>query len=77
MRTGRHRHDGAFVQSLSGFKTNIVTEDAAEVADEIDQAEQLQKEMEAEARKKAREAKKEDRKAKIQAHSFEPYYPEH
>lgn len=64
----QEQYDGAFMQTLSAFKTNIVTEDAAEVADEIEQAQQLQKEMEAEARKKAREEKKEDRKAKVQAH---------
>lgn len=43
---------------LGKFKTTIVREDAAEVAEEVKHAEELEREMEREARKKLHEEKK-------------------
>ena len=54
--------DAAFLK----YETFIIRRDAAEVADEIRQAKELQEEMEREARKKLREEKKNERKEKIE-----------
>ena len=50
---------------LSAFQATIVREDAAEVAEEVRRAEEIQAEMRKEARKKLREEKKADFKQKI------------
>lgn len=54
--------DAAFLK----YETFIIRRDAAEVADEIRQAKELQEEMEREARRKLREEKKNERKEKIE-----------
>lgn len=56
----------AFDARFEKFAVQISREDAAEVAEEIEKAQELQREMEKEARKKLREEKKEDRKQKIE-----------
>ena len=66
---------GAFERRMLKFSTaGIVKEDAAEVAEEVRQAQELQKEMEREAKKKLREEKKagykqavEERREKLKA----------
>lgn len=57
---------GALEASLSKFQTTIVREDAAEVSAEVLKAQQIQKEMEREARKRLREEKKETHKKEIE-----------
>ena len=52
--------------ALSKFETFTIRRDAAEVAEEIRQAKELEAEMEREARKKLRAEKKEERKAKVE-----------
>ena len=51
---------------LSNYKIDVLRQDAAEVAEEIEAAEKLQIEMERETRKRLREEKKEDYKQKVQ-----------
>ena len=52
---------------LKGYKVTIARFDAAVVAEEVEQAEEAQKEMERQARKELRAAKKEERKDKREA----------
>ncbi|MGI6173889.1 MAG: DUF1269 domain-containing protein [Christensenellales bacterium] len=60
--------EGAAQRMLSEFDVSIVEDDAAAVAYEVQQAAELQKELEKEAKAKVREAKKEERKQKIEEH---------
>ncbi len=60
--------EGAVQRLFSKFDISVVEEDAAEVAEEIQQAKEAQKEMEKQARAKLREAKKAERKQKIEEH---------
>ena len=57
--------DGTAQKMLSKFDVSIVEDDAAEVAEEIQHAIDLQKEMEREARDKLRESRKEEFKNNI------------
>ena len=52
--------------ALAKFETFTIRRDAAEVAEEIRQAKELEAELEREARKKLRAEKKEERKAKVE-----------
>ena len=56
---------------LKGYKITIARFDAAVVAEEVEQAEEAQKEMERQARKELRAAKKEERKDKREAKKAE------
>ena len=56
---------------LKGYKVTIARFDAAVVAEEVEQAEEAQKEMERQARKELRAAKKEERKDKREAKKAE------
>ena len=58
--------EGSAQRMLSKFDVTVVEEDAAQVAEEVEEAVHAQKEMEKEARAKLREAKKADRKQKIE-----------
>ena len=60
--------DGAAQKYLSKFNVSVMEEDAAEVAAEVRHAEEVQKQMEKEARKQLRAEKKEDRKQAIAEH---------
>ena len=60
--------DGAAQKALSKFDVTVVEEDAAVVAEEIRHAEEVQAEMEKQARKELRAEKKEDRKQAIADH---------
>lgn len=51
---------------LQPYQTTIIRQDAAVVAQEVEEAEKLQKEMAAEAKKKMREAKKAKKKQEIE-----------
>lgn len=51
-------------QKLAGFKTTIARFDAAAVAEEVEEAQKLEKEMARQARKELRDEKKESRKEK-------------
>ena len=58
---------GAFERRMLKFSTaGIVKEDAAEVAEEVRRAQEIQKEMEREAKKKLREEKKADHKQAVE-----------
>ena len=59
--------EGAAQRMLAKFDVSIVEEDAAEVAEEVEQAVQAQKEMERQTRAKLRETKKAEHKQKIEA----------
>lgn len=58
--------EGAIQKMLTKFDVSIIEEDAANVAEEVEQAVEAQKEMERQARAKLREAKKEEYKQKIE-----------
>ena len=58
--------NGAMAARLSNFDVSVVREDAAEVAEEVRQAEALQREMAREAKKRLREKKKAERNAAIE-----------
>lgn len=58
--------EGAAQKMLSGYDVSIVEEDAAEVAEEVEQAVAAQIEMERQARTKLRETKKAEHKQKIE-----------
>jgi len=60
--------EGAARRQFSKFDISIVEDDAAEVAEEVQQAIEAQKEMERQARAKLRETRKEERKQKIEGH---------
>lgn len=60
--------EGAAQKALSKFDVTIVEEDAAVVAAEVRHAEEVQKELEKQARKELRAEKKEDRKQAIADH---------
>ena len=60
--------EGAAKNYLSKFNASVVEEDAAEVAEEVRHAAEVQKAMEKEARKQLRAEKKEDRKLAIAEH---------
>ena len=53
-------------ERLSRFKTVIARFDAAVVADEVEEAQRIQKEMERETRQQLRASKKEERKQRIE-----------
>lgn len=55
----------ALDEKLTAFQVTIVREDAAEVAEEVRRAEEIQAEMRREARRKLREEKKADFKQKV------------
>lgn len=57
---------GSIARKLSAYKTNIVTDDAAEIAAEVEKAQELQREMAKEAKKKTREEKRNANKAKVE-----------
>jgi len=58
--------EGAIQKMLTKFDVSIIEEDAANVAEEVEQAVEAQKEMERQARAKLRVAKKEEYKQKIE-----------
>ena len=58
--------EGAIQKMLTKFDVSIIEEDAANVAEEVEQAVEAQKEMERQARAKLRAAKKEEYKQKIE-----------
>lgn len=59
--------DESFIDAqLSGFQAEIARFDAAVIADEVDEAVALEKEMARQARQELRKTKKEDRKAKVE-----------
>lgn len=58
--------EGAAQKMLTKFDASIVEEDAAEVAIEVEQAIEAQKEVERETRAKLREAKKDEHKQRIE-----------
>lgn len=60
--------EGDAQKMLSKFDVSIVEEDAAEVAEEVEQAIEAQKEMERLARQKLREAKKEEHRQIVEEH---------
>lgn len=56
----------AHILRLNDYDCTITRFDAAEIADEVEQAEQMQKQMAKEAREKLRAQKKADRKAAVE-----------
>ena len=56
---------------LGNFRTTIARFDAAVVAQEVDEAQKMQKEMERQARQELRATKKEDRKEKLETKKAE------
>ncbi len=60
--------EGSYESRLARWETTVVAEDAAEVSAEIEKAEQLQAEMEKNARKHMREEKKQAGKEKLEEH---------
>ena len=60
--------EGTAQKMLSKFDVSIVEDDAAEVAEEVEQAVEAQKEMERQARAKLRESRKAERRQKVEEH---------
>ncbi len=59
--------DESFIDAqLSGFQVEIARFDAAVIADEVDEAIMMEKEMARQARQELRKTKKKDRKAKVE-----------
>ncbi len=59
--------EGSCVRKISAYRANVIVDDAAEVASEVERAQQLQKEMAKEAKKQLRSEKIDSRKEKIEA----------
>ncbi len=57
---------GSLEQKISQYKTNIIVDDAASVAAEVEKAQQMQKDMAKEAKKQLRSEKIDARKDKIE-----------
>ena len=57
--------DGAVDRAIAMYNPNIVKFDAAEIAEEIRQAEEIEKEMAREAKKRLREERKAEKEQKI------------
>ena len=58
--------DDSINRKFSDYKVDILRQDAAEVAQEVEEAIKLQRELEKETRKRLREEKKADHKQKVQ-----------
>lgn len=61
-------NEGSFTREMGRYLTTVLKFDAAEVADEVETAAELERQMRKEARQKMREAKKEEHKEKIEKH---------
>ena len=62
----QEKEPGALDEKLSKYQVSITREDAAEVAVAVKRAQEVQKQLEQDARKQLREDKKEDRQKKIE-----------
>ena len=61
-------NEAALDAKLTPFKADIVRFDAADIAQEVEDAEKMQKEMERQARQQLRESKKAERKEAVEKH---------
>ena len=61
-------HEGSFTRDMGKFSTTVTKFDAAEVAEEVEKAVELEHQMRKEAHKQMKEDKKAERKEKIEAH---------